>query len=122
MCLAAGATVQQAFGGVAGGASPLRLADLISVAALPALVIGLATLTSKFAAGESGGPRARGPGPRGASTSRGMAVDSCVLVGALFGVLLVTLFGPDYAGGDLRRAPVAPAVTRPLADPVPPAP
>ncbi len=116
ICLAAGATVQQAFGGLVGGASPLRLADLISLAAVPALVIGLATLTSKFAAGEPGGHGARGHGPRGASTSRGMAVDSCVLVGALFVVLLVTLFGRDYAGGDIGRAAFALALIRPLAD------
>ena len=119
ICLAAGATVQQAFGGLAGGASPLRLADLISLAALPALVIGLATLTSKFAAAEPGGPGgpgARGHGPRGAWASRGMAVDSCVLVGALFVMLLVTLFGPDYAGGEIGRAAFALALVRPLAD------
>jgi diguanylate cyclase (GGDEF)-like protein/PAS domain S-box-containing protein len=118
ICLAAGATVQQAFGGLAGGASPLRLADLISLAALPALVIGLATLTGKFA-GESGGPRdpgGRGHGARGAWASRGMAVDSCVLVGAVFVVLLVTLFGPDYAGGEIGRAAFALALIRPLAD------
>src|SRR5215467_4172610 len=92
VCLAAGAIVQQAFGGLVGGASPLRLADLISLAALPALVIGLATLTAKFAAGE---PGARGHGPAGARASMGTAVDSIVLIGALFVVLLVTLFGPD---------------------------
>src|SRR5262245_28985384 len=113
VCLAAGAAVQQAFGGLAGGASPLRLADLISLAALPALVIGLATLTSKFAAAE---PGARGHGPRGSWPSRGMFVDSCLLVGALFVVLLVTVFGPDYAAGKIGRAAFALALVRPLAD------
>ena len=34
VCLAAGAAVQQAFGGLIGGALPLRLADLISLGAL----------------------------------------------------------------------------------------
>src|SRR5258707_6338017 len=63
ICLAAGATVQQAFGGLAGRASPLRLADLISLAALPSLVICLPTLTSQFAAPNSRGPRARGHRP-----------------------------------------------------------
>jgi diguanylate cyclase (GGDEF)-like protein/PAS domain S-box-containing protein len=112
ICLAAGATVQQAFGGLAGGASPLRLADLISLAALPALVIGLATLTANTA----GDPGARGHGPRGAWASMGMAVDSCMVVGALFVVLLVTLFGPDYAGGEIGRAAFALALVRPIAD------
>ena len=32
------------------GAQPLRLADLISLAALPALAIGLATLTARLVA------------------------------------------------------------------------
>ena len=58
VCLAAGATVHQAFGGLIGGALPLRLADLISLGALPALVIGLATLTSDL-------PGAAGSAPRG---------------------------------------------------------
>jgi diguanylate cyclase (GGDEF)-like protein/PAS domain S-box-containing protein len=118
ICLAAGATVQQAFGGLAGGASPLRLADLISLAALPAVVIGLATLTGKVAgeSGGPGGPGSRGHGSRGAWASRGMAVDSCVLVGAVFVVLLVTLFGPDYASGEIGRAAFALALIRPLAD------
>jgi diguanylate cyclase (GGDEF)-like protein/PAS domain S-box-containing protein len=113
ICLAAGATVQQAFGGLAGGASPLRLADLISLAALPALVIGLATLTAKFAPGESS---ARGQVSRAARASGGMAVDSWVIVAALFVVLLVTVFGPDYAGGKIGRAAFALALIRPLAD------
>jgi diguanylate cyclase (GGDEF)-like protein/PAS domain S-box-containing protein len=113
VCLAAGATVQQASSGLAGGASPLRLADLISLSALPALVIGLATLTAKFAAGESG---ARLHGPKGAWTSRGLAVDSWVVVAALFVVLLVTVFGPDYTAGKIGRAAFALALVRPLAD------
>jgi diguanylate cyclase (GGDEF)-like protein/PAS domain S-box-containing protein len=113
ICLAAGAIVQQAFGGLVGGASPLRLADLISLAALPALVIGLATLTAKFAAGE---PGARGHGPAGARAPMATAVDSIVLIGALFVVLLVTLFGPDYAAGKIGRAAFALALLRPLAD------
>src|SRR5258708_32131198 len=82
ICLAAGATVQQAFGGLGGGASPLRLADPISRAAGPALVVGLATLTSKFAAGEPGGHGAPGRGPRGASTAGGAAGGRRVSVGA----------------------------------------
>src|SRR5258707_3786385 len=73
ICLAAGATVQQAFGGLVGGASPLRLADLISLAAVPALVIGLATLTSKFAAVQPRGPGPPGHGPQRAPTPRGHA-------------------------------------------------
>jgi len=45
-CLAAGGIVQRAANGVIGGPQPLRIADLISLAALPALVIGLATITA----------------------------------------------------------------------------
>ena len=105
VCIAAGATVQQASGGLAGGAQPLRLADLISLAALPALVIGLATLTSGLASG-SGDARAE----------RGMLVDSCLLTSALFVVLLVTLFGPDYVPAEIGRAAFALALVRPVAD------
>ena len=45
-CLAVGGTAQQAVEGVIGGPAPLRIADLISLAALPALIIGLATITA----------------------------------------------------------------------------
>jgi diguanylate cyclase (GGDEF)-like protein/PAS domain S-box-containing protein len=112
VCLAVGGTVQQAFGGLAGGASPLRLGDLISLAALPAIVIGLATLTSRFARGDHG----RSAGRRVAAGPRGIVVDSSLLIGALFVVLLVTLFGPDYASADVGRAAFALDLTRPLLD------
>lgn len=112
VCLAVGGTVQQAFGGLAGGASPLRLGDLISLGALPAIVIGLATLTSGFARGEHG----MSAGRRVAAGPRGIVLDSCLLIGALFVILLVTLFGPDYAGADLGRAAFALDLTRPLLD------
>ncbi len=102
LCIAAGAIVQQAFGGLAGGAQPLRLADLISLAALPALVIGLATLTA------SGTGEVR--------TERGILVDSCLLTSALFVVLLAGLFGPDYAPAKIGRAAFALALIRPVAD------
>src|SRR5215470_5944628 len=112
VCIAIGGTVQQAFGGLAGGTSPLRLGDLISLAALPAIVIGLATLTSRFARGEHG----RNVGVRPAGAPRGVVLDSCLLIGALFVVLLVTLFGPDYVGADIGRAAFALDLLRPLLD------
>jgi diguanylate cyclase (GGDEF)-like protein/PAS domain S-box-containing protein len=113
-CIAAGAIVQQAFGGLAGGAQPLRLADLISLAALPALAIGLATLTSRLGAGDH--DAAAGARAGHAGTARGMLVDSCLLSGALFVVLLVTLFGPDYVPAEIGRAAFALALIRPVAD------
>jgi diguanylate cyclase (GGDEF)-like protein/PAS domain S-box-containing protein len=121
LCLAAGATVHQAFGGLIGGALPLRLADLISLAALPALAIGLATLTSALGRSEAGGPKGGKPLRDDAAvatgrTRQGMAVDVCLLAAALFVILLVTLFGPDYARGDVGRAAFALALVRPLAD------
>jgi diguanylate cyclase (GGDEF)-like protein/PAS domain S-box-containing protein len=112
VCLAVGATAQQAFGGLAGGASPLRLGDLISLAALPAIVIGMATLTSGFARGEHG----RNAGVRSAGAPRGIALDSCLLVGALFVMFLVTLFGPDYVGAHIGRAAFALDLIRPVLD------
>jgi diguanylate cyclase (GGDEF)-like protein/PAS domain S-box-containing protein len=121
VCLTAGAAAQQAFGGLIGGALPLRLADLISLGALPALVIGLATLTSDVPAAERGAPKGgrvlREPvGAVPAATTPGMAVDSCLLVGALFVIFLVTLYGPDYLQGHVGRAAFALALIRPLAD------
>jgi len=119
-CIAAGATVHQAFGGLIGGALPLRMADLIALASLPAVVIGLATLTSGD--GEAGAPRAAKP-PRGRAGSiappaagPGLAVDACLLVGSLFVILLVVLFSSDYAGGGVGRAAFALALVRPMAD------
>jgi diguanylate cyclase (GGDEF)-like protein/PAS domain S-box-containing protein len=111
VCTAAGAIVQQMFGGLAGGAQPLRLADLISLAALPALAIGLATLTSELAPGERGADAARQGG-----TAWGMLLDSSLLVSALFVVLLGTLFGPDYVPAEIGRAAFALALIRPVAD------
>jgi diguanylate cyclase (GGDEF)-like protein/PAS domain S-box-containing protein len=111
VCTAAGAIVQQLFGGLAGGAQPLRLADLISLAALPALVIGLATLTSGLAPGERGAGDARQ-----GRTAWGLLLDSCLLVSALFVVLLATLFGPDYMPAEIGRAAFALALIRPVAD------
>jgi diguanylate cyclase (GGDEF)-like protein/PAS domain S-box-containing protein len=111
VCIAVGAIVQQMFGGLAGGAQPLRLADLISLAALPALAIGLATLTSGLAPGERGADGSGHP-----ATARGLLVDSCLLVSALFVLLLVTLFGPDYVPAEIGRAAFALALIRPVAD------
>jgi diguanylate cyclase (GGDEF)-like protein/PAS domain S-box-containing protein len=111
VCIAVGAIVQQMFGGLAGGAQPLRLADLISLAALPALAIGLATLTSGHAPGERGADGSGHP-----AAARGLLVDSCLLVSALFVLLLVTLFGPDYVPAEIGRAAFALALIRPVAD------
>ncbi len=89
----------------------MRLADLISLAALPALAIGLATLTARLAAtdgAEAGTSQVR--------TTRGLLADSCLLVSALFVVLLVTLFGPDYVPAEIGRAAFVLALIRPVAD------
>ena len=119
-CLAAGAAGQLAFGGLIGGAQPLRLADLVSLAALPALIIGLATLTGPAAAGSGGDASDRpGPVPAGAAEGGslpGIVTDSCLLVVALFAICLVSMFGPDYATADVGRAAFALALVRPVAD------
>lgn len=121
VCLAAGAIVGQQFGGLIGGAAPLRVADLISLAALPALVIGVATLTAKFAPAEHGVPRwtrlLREHGRRAPSSlAAGIVIDSLLLVGSLFLVFQISLFGPDFVHGDAGRAAFALALLRPLAD------
>lgn len=121
VCLAAGAIVHQAFDGLIGGALPLRMADMISLAALPALVIGLASLTSRYAWGDQGAPRGgrlarEHAGVASGGPMTGMAVDSCLLVGSLFVIFLVTLYGPDYLHAHIGRAAFALALIRPLAD------
>jgi diguanylate cyclase (GGDEF)-like protein/PAS domain S-box-containing protein len=118
-CAAAGAIVQLAFGGLAGGAQPLRLADLVSLAVLPALAIGLATLTARLGPADDSDLAENGVsqdrvGQSGAD--RGIVVDSCLLVSALFVVLLVSLFGPDYVPAEIGRAAFALALVRPVAD------
>lgn len=126
VCLAAGAIVQQEFDGLIGGAAPLRIADLISLAALPALVIGLATLTADYAPADPvptdhGGPRwsrlLREHGPHAPSgLAAGIVIDSLLLVGSLFLVFQVAMFGPDFVHGQAGRAAFALALLRPLAD------
>jgi len=120
-CLGVGGTSQLAFGGMLGGAQPLRMADLISLAALPAIVIGLATLTGPAASGEPGQPAAGRPQREAGGAGRtgplpGIVTDSCLLVVSLFAVCLVTMFGPDYATADVGRAAFALALVRPVAD------
>ena len=121
VCLAAGAIVQQQFGGLVGGTQPLRMADLISLVALPGLVIGLATVTAEFAPADHGGPRwtrllrehgRHAPG----GLAAGIAIDSLLLVGSLFLIFQVAMFGPDFVHGDAGRAAFALALLRPLAD------
>lgn len=117
-CLGAGAATQRAFGGLIGGADPLRMADLISLAALPALVIGLATLTSREAPER---PNLARPG-RGlvgrvpSSPVLSLALDSCLLVAALFLICFVTMFGPDYQRTTAGAAGFAVYLIRPAAD------
>jgi hypothetical protein len=77
-----------------------------------ALAIGLATLTSGLGPGDHGAEG--GAGHKG--TARGIVLDSCLLVSALFVVLLVTLFGPDYVPAEIGRAAFALALIRPAAD------
>jgi diguanylate cyclase (GGDEF)-like protein/PAS domain S-box-containing protein len=45
-----------------------------------------------------------------------MLFDSCLLISALFVLLLVTLFGPDYVPAEIGRAAFALALIRPVAD------
>src|SRR5215472_1808183 len=122
VALGAGAAAQEAFGGLMGGAQPLRVADLIGLAGLGALVIGLASLTADSSPRPgmlarmttSGSPAA----PRRTATRAmpGIAVDSGLLVAALFVICWVTVFGPDYAAVTGGPATFALQLIRPLAD------
>jgi diguanylate cyclase (GGDEF)-like protein len=117
--LGAAAAAQQAFGGLIGGAQPLRVADLVGLAAVGALVIGLASLTAESAF-RPGAARMTGSGTPGRRlVSRalpGIALDSCLLVAALFVICWVTVFGADYAAADGATSTFAVDLIRPLAD------
>jgi PAS domain S-box-containing protein len=120
-CLAIGGTAQQAVEGVIGGPAPLRIADLISLAVLPALVIGLATITAdrvRTAGGQLESSRWRrleDAATRG-WLRPGAVLDSALLVVSLFAIGLVTLFGPDYGGSGIGSAAFAVHLIRPVID------
>ena len=98
-CLGVGATVQRLFGGLVGGAQPLRLADLISLAALPALIIGLWTLTGDVRRSDSG-----------------IVVDSVLIPMSVLVILFVTIYGPAYAHANAGPSAFTLALIRPVAD------
>ncbi len=117
-CLAAGGIVQQAANGVIGGPQPLRIADLISLAALPALIIGLATITAdrvRTADGTLETSRWRRDGAQ-AWPQPGAVLDSALFVVALFTIALATLFGPAYSGSGMGPAAFVVDLIRPAAD------
>jgi len=121
LCLGVGGAVQQTFGGLIGGASPLRVADLISLSALPAIVIGLATITADRSGGDRSGiepsrwrlfqDRAAQVRPGG-----GAVLDSALLVVSLFAIGLVVMFGTDYVKAAAGPAAFTLDLLRPLAD------
>ncbi len=122
VCFGLGAIVQQAFTGLIGGPPPLRAADLISLAALPALVIGLATLTGDRPGGEPGDGE---PGrwrrhfdaaSRAWPPTSGSVLDGVLVAVSLFAIFLVTTFGPDYLRADTGSAGFALDLVRPVAD------
>jgi diguanylate cyclase (GGDEF)-like protein/PAS domain S-box-containing protein len=122
-CLAAGGTIQEVMGGVLGGPQPLRIADLISLAALPALVIGLATITAERVRTPDGRMetsrwrRRQAVGADGSTEpwpQPGAVLDSALLVVSLFTIGLVTLFGTDYSGSGIGRAAFAVDLIRPV--------
>ncbi|GEM_PF-6126623 len=118
-CAGSGAAVQRWFAGVVGGAEPLRVADLIALAALPALVIGVATLAAgqgrggATAAHQSRGlpARLRAGWPAGAA-----AADSCLFTVSLFVICLVSVLGPGEAAAAASPAALAVTLIRPAAD------
>jgi diguanylate cyclase (GGDEF)-like protein/PAS domain S-box-containing protein len=96
---------------VPGAAVPLTLADLLSLLALPSLVIGVATLT----AAEAGPSDHSGSG----SLTRGMVArlaDGCLLATALFIVGWLALFAADYGRAGVGAGAFTIDLIRPLAD------
>ncbi len=121
VCLGVGGTIQQLFGGLIGGPEPLRIGDLISLAALPALVIGIATLTTDQTeadrgAGEPSRWRPYQDVSAQARPSAGVALGSALLVVSLFAICLVVLFAPDYQTSGSGASAFALDLIRPVAD------
>ncbi|HET9894998.1 MAG TPA: sensor domain-containing phosphodiesterase [Streptosporangiaceae bacterium] len=120
LCLGLGAVAQFRVSGLVGGTPPLRIADLISLAGLPALVIGLATITAD---GGEGGREAAETSrwrpyqftPGGVRQGTAIAVDCALLVVSLFAICLVVLFGPDYTQAGASPGPFALDLIRPVA-------
>ncbi|HUD36778.1 MAG TPA: bifunctional diguanylate cyclase/phosphodiesterase [Streptosporangiaceae bacterium] len=122
LCFGVGRVGQQAFGGALGGAPPLRLADLISLAGLPALVFGIATLTTDQAdPGRSKAVPGRWRfGLHNVVSSwpptRGQIIDGALLAVSLFWIGLLTMFGHDYVSSGAGQAGFALDLIRPVAD------
>src|ERR1700683_2639644 len=121
LCAGLGGTLQQTSGGLLGGPAPLRLADLVSLAALPALVIGLVTVT----VGRDGGEVNAAPGrwrsgqdslPRFWPPTRGMLVDAALFAVSVFAICLAVAFGPDYVASGSGPGGFAAELIRPVAD------
>jgi diguanylate cyclase (GGDEF)-like protein len=113
---------QESFGGPLGGAAiPLTLADLLALLALPALVIGVASLASMGAEepasrgrlGRYGLP-AIGPGIGRSAVAR--LADGCLLAAALFSVGWVAVFGRVYTQADVGAGTFALVLVNPAAD------
>ncbi len=107
-CWGAGGIAQSVFGGLIGGAAPLRAADLISLAALPALVLGVAALTA--------GTDWDRPGSGAAGQAYAIVADGGLLIAALFVIGWVTMFGPAYTAADVGAPAFALDLIRPAAD------
>ena len=121
LCLGVGGAAQQIFGGLIGGASPLRVADLISLSALPAIVIGLATITADRSEGDRSQvepSRWRLFQDRAAQVKpgSGAVLDSALLVVSLFAIGLVAMFGTDDAKAAAGLAAFTLDLLRPMAD------
>jgi diguanylate cyclase (GGDEF)-like protein/PAS domain S-box-containing protein len=119
-CLALGGVVQEAASGVLGGPQPLRIADLISLAALPALVLGLATLTADRAKTVEGSELIRWRRLHDPATpgwpQPGAVLDCALLVVSLFTIAQAALFGPAYTGSGLGPAAFVVDLIRPAID------
>jgi PAS domain S-box-containing protein len=120
-CLGVGGAWQQTLGGLFGGAPPLRVADLISLAALPAIVIGLATITADRSDGDHGHTepsrwRLFQDGAAQVRPGGGALLDSALLVVSLFAIGLVAMFGTDYTSSGVTPGTFAVDLLRPVAD------
>src|SRR5215469_215345 len=121
LCMGVGGAMQQTFGGLVGGAPPLRVADLISLSALPAIVIGLATITADRSDRDRGHAepsrwRLFQDGAAQARPGSGAVLDSALLVVSLFAIGLVAMFGTDYTNAGVGLTTFAVDLLRPVAD------
>jgi diguanylate cyclase (GGDEF)-like protein/PAS domain S-box-containing protein len=114
-------TLEQNSGGLIGGPPPLRLADLVGLAAVLALIIGLVLVTvgregKRIEVPPSRWRITREDLPRFWPPTKGMLVDAALFAVSMFAICLVVTFGPDYVASGAAPGGFALDLIRPVVE------